>query len=140
MVDEKKPLDEKQMVARRKEIDDKKAELAKIEADTPKYYLGRPVTIIGETHPSQEWTIRFDDTGESESVKKSQVTDSIEPLVPAMGPAEARMVSQARIANERAEKKAKDDKNKPSVNPVTKQPVPADATKSDTPVKDWFKK
>jgi hypothetical protein len=128
MAEEVKSLDDKQLVARRKQIDDKRVELRKLEDETPKFYLGRPVTVIAETHPSQEWTIRFDDTGETESVKKSQVTDSPEPLVPAMGPAEARMAAQARVANERAEKTAKENKNKPSTNPD--QPA----------AKDWFKK
>ena len=139
MVDEKKPLDEKQLVARRKQIDDKRLELEKLESDTPKYYLGRPVTIIAETHPSRQWTIRFDDTGETEVVNKHQVTDSIEPLVPTPGPAEMslkRTEKAAQDAADRDAKRAKENKDK-KIDPVTKQPVPVPATE---PEKNWFKK
>ena len=125
MTEDKKPLDEKQLVARRKQIDDKRVELQKLEDETPKFYLGRPVTIIAETHPSRQWTIRFDDTGETESVQKHQVTDSAEPPVPAMGPAEARAAYNQKVADEKAKK-----------NPTPKKEEPATAT----PVKEWFKK
>jgi len=137
MVDEKKPLDEKQVVARRKQVDDKRVELKKLEDETPKFYLGRPVTIIAETHPSRQWTIRFDDTGETEVVQKHQVTDTIEVPAPALGPAEVSLLRTQKAAQDVADRDAKRVKDN-KLDPVTKQPVVE--TKSDTPVKEWFKK
>lgn len=125
MAEERKPLDEKQVVARRKQIEDKKAELAKLEADTPKYYLGRPVTIIAETHPAREWTIRFDDTNETEVVQKFSVTDSPEDAVPVPSANEVRNEHFAKLNKERAEKNPKK--------------VPPEATPTPT-TKEWFKK
>lgn len=151
MVDEKKPLDEKQLVARRSEIEKKRLELEKMESDTPKFYLGRPVTIIAETHPAREWTIRFDDTGEMETVQKFSVTDSAEPVVPVTGKAEVLAIKNEKLALENIEKRNK-------LNPAKKLSPPVEATvtqtvtgklepgvtvtKQPTPVADkaWFKK
>jgi hypothetical protein len=97
-----------------------------------KWYLGRPVTVVGETHPSKEVTIRHEN-GETESVQKRQVTD--------VSPADQSKIDQDKAVE--ADKAVKDKQSRDiksgkvaPVTPVAKTPAPA----TDHPVKDWFKK
>jgi len=86
-----------------------------MEKETQKYYLGRPVIVVGETHPSKTVTVRYEN-GEEESVQKHQVTDK----------------SPADVAKA-ADEKAKADKV------VADKAAPKTAKPSE-PVKEWFKK
>jgi len=125
--------------AKRKAIQDKKAELRKMEDETPMYYLGRLVTIVAETHPSRQLTVRYED-GSTESVPRHLVTD--------VSPADQAEIDQKKAveAEKHAKEKLDRDVKAGKVAPVktdktvvAKQPVPVEP-KSDTPVKDWFKK
>lgn len=117
--------------AKRKAIQDKKAELRKMEDETPKYYLGRLVIVEAETHPSREVTIRYED-GSTESVSRHLVTD--------VSPADQaeidrnKAIEADKFAKEKVARDVKAGKVAP-VTPVTKQPTPETA-----PVKEWFKK
>jgi hypothetical protein len=129
--------------AKRKAIEDKRTELRKLESDTPMFYLGRLVTVVAETHPSKQLTIRYED-GSTESVPRHLVTD--------VSPADQAKIDhdQAVEADKVAKEKLDRDVKAGKVAPVKEtpkstvaakqpQPVPVE-NKSDHPVKDWFKK
>jgi hypothetical protein len=122
--------------AKRKAVEDKRTELRKLEDDTPKYYLGRLVTVVAETHPSRQLTIMYEN-GETESVPRHLVTD-VSPADQAKID-EDHAIATDKAAKDKLDRDVKAGKAAPVKTVAAKQPQPAEA-KSDHPVKDWFKK